>query len=164
MRKAALDTIPNVASVFWTFRIMVASGVLMLALFLCAFWASTRRNELRKPWLLKWALFSLPLPWIATQTGWWVAEHGRQPWTISEVLPTHLSASTLAPADLWGSIGALVTFYTLLLIVELYLMIRFARLGPSSLHTGRYFHERAAQVGDALRQAAVAKPAAPANV
>ena len=72
VRKAALDTIPNVASVFWTFRIMVASGVLMLALFSCAFWASTRRNELRKPWLLKWALFSLPLPWIATQTGWWV--------------------------------------------------------------------------------------------
>ncbi|MGP0148296.1 cytochrome ubiquinol oxidase subunit I [Pseudomonas oryzihabitans] len=164
VRKAALDTIPNVASVFWTFRIMVASGVLMLALFICAFWASTRRNELKKPWLLKWALFSLPLPWIATQTGWWVAEHGRQPWTISEVLPTHLSASTLAPADLWGSIGALVTFYTLLLIVEMYLMIRFARLGPSSLHTGRYFHERAAQVGNALRQAAVAKPAAPANV
>ena len=57
-----------------------------------------------------------------------------------------------------------MTFYTLLLIVELYLMIRFARLGPSSLHTGRYFHERAARVGDALRQAAVAKPAAPANV
>ncbi|KTC49444.1 cytochrome d terminal oxidase subunit 1, partial [Pseudomonas putida] len=67
---AALDSIPGVASIFWTFRLMVLSGVLMLGLFICAFWASIRRNETRKPWLLKWALFSLPLPWVATQTGW----------------------------------------------------------------------------------------------
>jgi len=57
-----------------------------------------------------------------------------------------------------------VTFYTLLLIVQLFLMTRFARLGPSSLHSGRYYHLRAAQVGDALRQAATAQPATPANV
>lgn len=79
IKQAALDSIPHVASIFWTFRIMVLSGVLMLLLFACAFWASARKNETGKRWLLKWALFSLPLPWVATQTGWWVAEHGRQP-------------------------------------------------------------------------------------
>ena len=142
--QAARDTIPHVPSLFWSFRAMVASGFLMLALFVCAFYASARRNAERKPWLLKWAVLSLPLPWIAAQTGWYVAEHGRQPWSIGEVLPTHLSASSLTPGDLWGSIAALVAFYTLLLVVELYLMIRFARLGPSSLHTGRYHFERLA--------------------
>src|SRR5690606_35285050 len=96
IKQAALDTIPNVFSLFWTFRIMVASGFLMLALFVCAFWASAKKNEESKPWLLKWALWSLPLPWIAAQTGWYVAEHGRQPWSIGEVLPTHLSASSLS--------------------------------------------------------------------
>lgn len=141
IKQAALDSIPHVASIFWTFRIMVLSGVLMLLLFICAFWASARKNESSKRWLLKWALFSLPLPWIATQTGWWVAEHGRQPWSIGEVLPVHLSASTLSSGDVIGSILALVGFYTVLLIIEMYLMIKFARQGPSSLHTGRYHFE-----------------------
>jgi len=142
IHQAALDSIPHVASIFWTFRLMVLSGVLMLLLFACAFWASARKNESSKRWLLKWALLSLPLPWIATQTGWWVAEHGRQPWSIGEVLPVHLSASTLSSGDVLGSILALVGFYTVLLIIEMYLMIKFARLGPSSLHTGRYHFER----------------------
>lgn len=142
IKQAALDTIPNVFSLFWSFRIMVASGFLMLALFACAFWASAKKNEESKPWLLKWALWSLPLPWIAAQTGWYVAEHGRQPWSIGEVLPTHLSASSLSAGDVWGSLIALIAFYSLLLVVEMYLMIKFARLGPSSLHSGRYHFEQ----------------------
>jgi cytochrome d ubiquinol oxidase subunit I len=145
IKQAALDSIPGVASIFWTFRLMVLSGMLMLLLFICAFWASARKNETRKPWLLKWALYSLPLPWIATQTGWYVAEHGRQPWSIGEVLPVHLSASSLSSADVWGSLLALVAFYTVLLVIEMYLMITFTRQGPSSLHTGRYHFEREAE-------------------
>lgn len=145
IKQAAKDTIPHVPSMFWSFRAMVGSGFVMLILFACAFWASARKNEESKPWLLKFALYSLPLPWIATQTGWFVAEHGRQPWTIGGVLPTHLSASSLSSADLWGSLVALVAFYTLLLVIEMYLMIRFARLGPSSLHTGRYHFEQLEQ-------------------
>ncbi|MFP3848627.1 cytochrome ubiquinol oxidase subunit I [Pseudomonas sp. W5-01] len=157
IKQAALDSIPQVASIFWTFRVMVLSGMLMLLLFACAFWASARKNETRERWLLKWAVFSLPLPWIATQTGWWVAEHGRQPWSIGEVLPVHLSASTLSAADVIGSIVALVGFYTVLLIIEMYLMIKFARLGPSSLHTGRYHFEQGAQGNAAdARQPALA--------
>ncbi|WP_069864341.1 cytochrome ubiquinol oxidase subunit I [Pseudomonas citronellolis] len=144
IRLATLDTIPDVLTLFFSFRAMVACGFLMLALFACAFWASAHKNEERKPWLLKWALLSLPLPWIAAQTGWYVAEHGRQPWSIGEVLPVHLSASSLGTHDLWGSLIALVAFYSLLLVVELYLMIKFARLGPSSLHTGRYHFEQGA--------------------
>ncbi|MBD1550088.1 cytochrome ubiquinol oxidase subunit I [Pseudomonas typographi] len=142
VKQAALDSIPHVSSIFWTFRLMVLSGVLMLLLFACAFYASARKVEWKKPWLLKWALFSLPLPWVATQTGWWVAEHGRQPWSIGEVLPTHLSASSLASSDVLGSLLALVAFYTVLLVIEMYLMIKFARSGPSSLHTGRYHFEQ----------------------
>ncbi len=142
IKLAALDTIPNVAVMFWSFRAMVLSGFLMLALFVLAAWASLKRNEENKPWLLRFALYSLPLPWIAAQTGWVVAEHGRQPWSIAEVLPVHLSASSLSEADVIGSLSALIAFYTVLLVIEMYLMIKFARLGPSSLHTGRYHFER----------------------
>jgi cytochrome d ubiquinol oxidase subunit I len=68
-RKAGTkDTIPNVAALFFSFRAMVASGALMLLLFLLAAWSVAKRNAETKPWLLKFALFALPLPWIAIQT------------------------------------------------------------------------------------------------
>ncbi|MGD8347518.1 MAG: cytochrome ubiquinol oxidase subunit I, partial [Lysobacterales bacterium] len=78
------------------------------------------------------------LPWLASELGWFVAEYGRQPWSIGEVLPVHMSTSVLSAGDLMFSLFGFIGFYTLLLVVELYLMFRFARLGPSSLHTGRY--------------------------
>ncbi|WP_407303709.1 cytochrome ubiquinol oxidase subunit I [Acinetobacter sp.] len=142
IKAAVKDTIPNVTALFFSFRAMVASGFLMLLLFILATYAVAKRNAEDKPWLLRFALYSLPLPWIAAQTGWYVAEGGRQPWTIGEVLPTHLSTSTLSTGDIWGSIIALAAFYTVLLIIEMYLMIKFTRLGPSSLHTGKYHFEK----------------------
>jgi len=159
IKAAAKDTIPHVPSLFWAFRAMVGSGFLMLLLFVLATFAVAKRNAENKPWLLKFALFALPLPWIAAQTGWYVAEVGRQPWTIGEVLPTHLSASTLSTGDVMGSILALAAFYTVLLIIEMYLMIKFARLGPSSLHTGKYHFEKPnSQVTAEQEDAAAALP------
>ncbi len=63
--KPAKDTIPHVPSLFWAFRLMVASGFLMLLLFALPAFAVAKRNAENKPWLLKFALFGLPLPWIA---------------------------------------------------------------------------------------------------
>ncbi|MDO5696332.1 MAG: cytochrome ubiquinol oxidase subunit I, partial [Eubacteriales bacterium] len=138
---AARDTVPKVAPMFWAFRIMVAAGFTMLLVFSLAMYASVKGNFSEKRWLLRLALWSLPLPWIACELGWFVAEYGRQPWTIFGVLPTHLSVSTLSIGDLYGSLAGFVGFYTLLLVVEMYLMIRFSRQGPGSLGTGRYANE-----------------------
>ncbi|KVW99920.1 cytochrome ubiquinol oxidase subunit I [Shewanella frigidimarina] len=138
---ASYDSIPTVAPMFWTFRIMVGAGVIMLFVFAAAFWQSTRHQIAEKKWVLRAALYSLPLPWVAIECGWFVSEFGRQPWTISEVLPTFMSASSLTPADLWFSIISITVFYTILLVIEAYLMFKFARLGPSSLKTGRYHFE-----------------------
>jgi cytochrome bd ubiquinol oxidase subunit I len=139
--QAVDDTVPRVAPMFWSFRIMVGLGFVMLALFALAMWSSLKGCFTEKPWLLKWAVLMLPMPWIAAELGWFVAEYGRQPWTIYGVLPTHLSVSTLSPASLYGSLIGFVGFYTVLLVVELYLMVKFARQGPGSLGTGRYDHE-----------------------
>ncbi|MEW5783057.1 MAG: cytochrome ubiquinol oxidase subunit I [Pseudomonadota bacterium] len=128
--QAAHDSVPKVAPLFWTFRFMVLAALLMLALFVTAIWHAAKDTFTDKPWLLKWALYTLPLPWLAAHAGWFVAEYGRQPWTVHGLLPTHLSASTLTSANLWGSLAGFVGFYTLLLIAELYLMIKYAKLGP----------------------------------
>lgn len=138
---AARETIPRVAPMFWSFRIMVLCGFLMLLLMVVAFYASVKNNFAEKRWLLKWTFWSLPLPWLACEAGWFVAEYGRQPWTVYGVLPTNLSVSSLTAANLWGSIFGFVTLYTILLIVEVYLMVRFSRQGPGSLGTGRYANE-----------------------
>lgn len=141
IKAAARDTIPSVPIMFWSFRIMVACGFAMLIIFSLAFYYCAKRQEYKHRGLLWVSLFALPLPWIAAELGWIVAEYGRQPWTISGILPTHLSASTLSYSTVYNSLAALIAFYTLLFIIEMYLMLKFVRQGPSSLHTGRYHYE-----------------------
>ena len=141
--KAVNDTVPRVAPLFWGFRIMVGLGLAMLALFGMAFYSTIQSADKHPPLLLKSALWMLPLPWLACELGWFVAEYGRQPWTIYEVLPTHLSVSTLSVGSLYGSLAGFVGFYTVLLVIELFLMLKFARMGPGSLGTGRYQNESA---------------------
>jgi len=136
IESAVMDSVPRVTPLFWGFRLMVVLGFSFLALFALSFWFSVKNEFRDKTWLLRWALWGIPLPWIAAQLGWFVAEYGRQPWTVFGLLPTHISVSSLSVANLWGSIAAFVGFYTLLLVAELYLMFKYARLGPTVLQAG----------------------------
>jgi cytochrome d ubiquinol oxidase subunit I len=138
IKLAAHDTIPKVAPMFWTFRIMVALAFIILFIFAASFYYVAKRTIAEQRWLLKLALYCIPLPWIAAELGWIVAEYGRQPWTISGILPTNLSTSNLDPSSVYFSLAGFVGFYTLLLVAEMYLMFKYARLGPQSLHTGQY--------------------------
>jgi cytochrome d ubiquinol oxidase subunit I len=142
--QAARFTIPRVTPLFWSFRIMITIGMWLLFLFAASFYFLARRNVAPQRWLMRFALWSIPLPWIAAELGWIVAEYGRQPWIISEVLPTFMGASTLAASDVWTSLAGFVGFYTALFVAEMYLMFKYARLGPSSLGTGAYHFERIA--------------------
>jgi cytochrome d ubiquinol oxidase subunit I len=140
---AVNDTIPNVAPIFWSFRVMVGLGLLFLFIFSSSFYFLVRKRLSPQRWLLKLAIVSIPLPWIAAELGWFVAEYGRQPWTISGILPTRLSTSSLQAGNLYFSLAGFIGFYTLLLVIEMTLMVKYARLGPSSLHVGRYHWENA---------------------
>ena len=142
--KAVDDAIPAVFPLFWSFRLMVGLSGIFLTMLVTAFYFSIR-NDLNKPWLLRWAVLSIPLPWIACELGWFVAEYGRQPWTINNVLPTYLSTSSLSTGSLLFSLAGFLLFYSLLLVIEIFLMFKYARLGPSSLGTGRYHLETANQ-------------------
>ena len=142
IKLAAKNSIPKVAPLFFAFRIMVAAGGIMLVVFLLAFFFTAKRSVFTKRWFLWICFISLPLPWIAIESGWFVAEFGRQPWAVGEILPTSLAVSTLEYSDVLTSLIAFIIFYTFLLIIEVFLMLKFARLGPSALHTGRYHFEK----------------------
>ncbi|MGC6746621.1 cytochrome ubiquinol oxidase subunit I [Escherichia coli] len=115
---------------------------LLLAIIALSFWSVIRNRIGEKKWLLRAALYGIPLPWIAVEAGWFVAEYGRQPWAIGEVLPTAVANSSLTAGDLIFSMVLICGLYTLFPVAELFLMFKFARLGPSSLKTGRYHFEQ----------------------
>lgn len=142
IQQATKDSIPRVAPLYFAFRIMVACGVIMLFIIGMSFLSVMRNRIGQKKWLLRAALYGIPLPWIAVEAGWFVAEYGRQPWAIGEVLPTAVATSSLTAGDILFSMGLICGLYTLFLVAEMYLMFKFARLGPSSLKTGRYHFEQ----------------------
>jgi len=128
--KAAWDTVPHVAPIFWSFRIMVACGFFFIALFVIAYVLSIRQ-QINKRWFLWMAALSLPLPWVAAELGWFVAEYGRQPWVIEGILPTFMGVSSLSTTQLYTSLGGFVVLYSFLAVVEVYLMVKYVRRGPS---------------------------------
>ena len=147
IKQAAADTIPNVGPTFWSFRVMMAAGGLILLLMIGAVVQNMRGRVSRSPLLLQGLLWGLPLPWIAIESGWFLAEYGRQPWAIFEVLPVGVANSALTTGDLWFSIGLICALYTIFLVAEMYLMYKYGRLGPSSLKTGRYYFEQSSKAG-----------------
>ncbi len=127
---AANDLIPNVPVLFWGFRVMAGLGFYFIALFAGAFYfASTRTLDRR--WFLRLAVLSLPLPWVAIELGWVVAEYGRQPWAVEGVLPTFLGVSSVSATTVLGSLVGFVLFYSALAVVDLALMVRTIRRGPA---------------------------------
>jgi cytochrome bd ubiquinol oxidase subunit I len=127
--KAAADTVPNIGTLFWSFRIMVGLGFYFIAFFAVLFWNVSTRNFSRR-WLFQIGLWSLPLPWIAAELGWIVAENGRQPWAIDGVLPTFLAASSTSAAQVLFTLCGFVLFYSALLVVDVILMRKYIRMGP----------------------------------
>ena len=129
--KAAADTVPNVPVLFWSFRVMVGLGFYFIALFGAAFYLCATRN-FRQRWFQRLCLYSLPLPWVAAELGWVVAEYGRQPWAIEGVLPTALGVSSLSASMVLTSLAGFVILYSSLAVVDLWLMVKYARLGPEA--------------------------------
>ena len=129
IKDAAWSTVPYVPLLFFGFRLMVACGFALLALFAVSLWHTTRETEAPR-WLFRAALIAMPLPWIAIEVGWFVAEFGRQPWIIDGVLPTFLATSELGVSDLLLTIAGFTLVYGVLAVIEVRLMLAAIRKGP----------------------------------
>ncbi len=130
---AAWSTVPNVPVLFWSFRFMVGIGLFLIALFATGFYLATRHRFEHNRWYLWVALCSLPLPWLAAELGWIVAEYGRQPWAIDGLLPTFLGVSATSRTNVLISLSGFAVFYSLLAVVDVYLLVRMIRRGPDGL-------------------------------
>jgi len=133
IKQTAWETVPNVPALFWSFRVMAGIGFLMIALFATAFVLCTMRKHDTR-WFLRLAVLALPLPWVAIEFGWILAEFGRQPWAVEGVLPTFLGASSLTVPQLWATIIGFTALYGALAVVEVRLMLYAIKKGP--------FHEQ----------------------
>jgi cytochrome d ubiquinol oxidase subunit I len=127
---ASNDTVPTVWPLFWAFRIMVALGFGFIATMAYFFWRSSFRG-MNYPRPALWlAVVMIPAPWIAAEMGWFVAEFGRQPWTVDGVLPTAMSVSALSMTEVALTLAGFILFYTVLFIIEMGLMVKYIRKGP----------------------------------
>ena len=131
IEKAAWDTVPSVGPIFWSFRAMVGLGFFFIALFGTGFYLVARRRVESSRRFLRVAVWTLPLPWLAAELGWFVAEHGRQPWAIEGVLPTFLAASHIPVSSVLTSLTVFVVFYSVLAVIDLFLLRKYIVLGPS---------------------------------
>jgi cytochrome d ubiquinol oxidase subunit I len=133
IQKAAWDTVPNVPVMFWAFRVMAGIGFLQIAVFGAAFvLVALRRCDTR--WILWAAVAMMPLPWIAAESGWVLAEMGRQPWAVEGVLPTFLGVSSLTAAQVLTTIIGFTLLYGVLAVIEVGLIVRTVRRGPYAHH------------------------------
>jgi cytochrome d ubiquinol oxidase subunit I len=124
---------PPVTPTFLSFRIMVAIGTFMILVSLLAIFLSRRQNFVDNRAFLTLMVFALPLPYLAQQVGWLVAELGRQPWIVFGVLKTSdaVSKSVTSTQVLLSLLGFTV-LYGLLGIVDFYLLAKYAKKGPDS--------------------------------
>ena len=123
--------IPNVPLTFYSFHIMVALGFYFILFFSIILLLIYRKNIELNKWVLRLAILTIPLAYIASLSGWIVAEVGRQPWTIQDLLPTVAAVSQIDASAVQITFWLFTIIFTVLLIAELRIMTKQINIGPN---------------------------------
>lgn len=129
--------IPNVAVSFYSFHIMVILGFMFIGIFVLALFWVLRGTLEKKRWFLWIALFSIPLAYLASESGWMVAEFGRQPWVIQDLMPTTTAVSNISSASVQITFWMFAIIFTTLLIAEVRIMVKQINIGPKEIEGGQ---------------------------
>ncbi len=127
---AKADAIPPVLLTFLSFRFMAGMGLVFILLSLGA-WLYRGRIE-EKPLLARALTWAIPLPYLAIMAGWMLAEVGRQPWIVYKVMMTNQAVSPVPAGNVGLSLAAFVAVYTLLGVIDIYLLRKYAVMGPKT--------------------------------
>lgn len=126
------DYVPLMVVTYWAFRIMMSIGFLMIALSAYFLWASLKGKLENAKWM-KWVVWVIALPYLATSTGWILTEMGRQPWIVQGLLRVQDAVSpNLTALDLWISLIGYTAVYGALAGAMFYLMKKYAIAGPDA--------------------------------
>ncbi|MFZ2056390.1 MAG: cytochrome ubiquinol oxidase subunit I [Acidimicrobiales bacterium] len=117
---------------YWTFRIMVGCGILMLGLMAAGLWLVRRRRLERSAWFLRLSVLAIALPFVANTTGWIFTEMGRQPWVVFGLLKTSQAVSHIGTGYVVTTLVGFTTIYSLLAAIDFGLMTRYARGGDQA--------------------------------
>jgi cytochrome bd ubiquinol oxidase subunit I len=123
--------IPNVRLVYWSMRVMAYLGTLLVVVALWGAWLVRRKRLEHATWFQRSALAAIAFPFLSNFAGWILTEAGRQPWVVYGLLKTEDAVSGVVST--WTvalSLAIFVSLYTILGLVDFYLMRRYARLDP----------------------------------
>jgi cytochrome d ubiquinol oxidase subunit I len=128
--KSADQLVPYIPLCFWSFRVMVGMGCLLILFFAISLFYVYRKDIAKVNWLLVAGIVMLPLSYIASESGWIVAEMGRQPWTIQDMLPTWAAISDLQAGSIILTFFIFLVLFTTMLIVEISILCKQIKKGP----------------------------------
>ncbi len=128
--KNANDTIPSIPLVFYSFHIMVILGSWFLLFFILSIYFVVNNEIARQRLFLKIAILTIPLVYIAQMAGWTVAEVGRQPWVVQDLLPTVAAVSSISAGSVIVTFWLFALVFTILLIAEVKIMTTQIKIGP----------------------------------
>ena len=128
------DLVPNEGIMFWAFRIMVGLGCYFILFFAFVLFLVWKHKLTAYPWLFRLALITVPFGWIASQAGWVVAEVGRQPWAIQDMLPVNAAISKLSVGTVQTTFFIFVVLFIIMLSAEIKIMVTAIKKGPGESH------------------------------
>ncbi len=126
----AEDLIPNIPTVFYSFHFMVLLGLYFIALFALVLYYTQIQKIENTNWLLWLSLLSIPLGYVAGELGWVVAEVGRQPWAIQDILPVQAAISGISTSSVKITFFLFLFLFTALLIAEIRIILQQIKKGP----------------------------------
>lgn len=128
--KSSDQVVPYVPVCFWSFRLMVGLGCLFILFFAVLLVMVYKKDLTKHRWLLIAGIITLPLGYIATESGWVVAEMGRQPWTIQDILPTWVAVSNIQASSVIVTFFIFLVLFTAMLITEINILCKQIKKGP----------------------------------
>ena len=129
--KNSNELIPSIPLVFYSFHIMVILGSWFLLFFILSIYFVVNNELIKQRLFLKIAIFTIPLVYIAQMAGWTVAEVGRQPWVVQDLLPTVAAVSNINAGAVMVTFWLFALIFTLLLIAEIKIMTKQIKIGPN---------------------------------
>jgi len=124
------EVIPDIKLTFYSFHIMVGLGLFFGLLFVWLIYASLKDKLGKSKLMLKISVWAILFGYIASELGWVVAEVGRQPWTIQDLLPVSAATSHLSAGNVQTTFFIFLALFTILLIAEIKIMITQIKKGP----------------------------------